>query len=312
MKGIFNLLTLLCIVFNYIIPVSATNTISITENNTGVSIQMDATDKTQFALNMTSVYENRKESNNILEPSIEKINELLLQVPLVDEEEKEAINAELAKYGVYEYINSNEVDTVSTFAVAPDSGDVDLSAPLIYYQAWEDSWTITFGGSWNNDEWNSNSGYCGPLIPTKNVGDADAFGVGFTNTGGDYQSSVIRASAYITDISGSPQNSTNLRTDGDGANGFGFRLQDYKSYVNLTGSVDYIGYSWSGLCTYDTYFGSYSGVATSYYVHTYDSCTINSISFGVNGTVAGITADLSDAAKSFIAYSSDKTFGVYN
>lgn len=296
---------------NYTIPLSASNTISFTENSVGPSIQLDVADKIQFAQNMISVYDNAKENNEVLEPSIEKIDEILLRIPLADEAEKELLNTELAMYGVYEYISPYEIETLSTYAVAPDNGDVDLSLPLIYYQAWEDTWTITFGGTWNSDDWDSNSGYCGPLIPTRNVGDADAFGVGFTNTNGNYHSSVIRSSAYLTDISGTMQNDTDVRTDGNGANGFGFRLQDYKKYIDETFEVDYIGYSWSGLCTYDTNFQLYSGIATSYYIHTYDSCVINSLSFGVNGNLAGITVNLSNASKSFMAYSNDKPFGVY-
>lgn len=81
--------------------------------------------------------------------------------------------------------------------------------------------------------------------------------------------------------------------------------QDY-----ITGN-QYVGYEWYGTCTYDSWFGSYSGVATAYYIHTWSSATINSISFGQQGKVAGISVSITNQQNSFIGYSSDRTFGVY-
>lgn len=299
MKRTLSLLTLLCVIFNYTISVSASNTISVAENNAGISIQMDATDKMQFAQNMISVYENDKENNNILEPSIEKINELLLQIPLVDEEEKETINAELAQYGVYEYINSYETETASTYAVSPDAGDVTLAIPTIYYQAWEDSWTITCGGSWNNYSW-----YTGTL---GDIGGADAFGVFFTNTGGTYQSSVIRSSGYLSDSSSETHNPATNFVDGIGSNGFGFRLQDYAYSTAIPFVYEYVGCQWSGICTYDARFSYYNGIATAYYIHTYNDSSISNIT--LNSTGLNYTPTGSDY---FHSYSAQKTFGVYN
>ncbi len=54
-----------------------------------------------------------------------------------------------------------------------------------------------------------------------------------------------------------------------------------------------------------------SGIATGYYIHTWDKAMITSITFGINGKTAGISATISNASKSFTVYSNDKRFGVY-
>lgn len=123
-----------------------------------------------------------------------------------------------------------------------------------------------------------------------------------------YSSYVIRSSSYITDQYDSRTVSTSYRSDGDGSKGFGFRLQDY-AYISPYDT--YVGYKWYGSCTYDTWFGNYSGVATAYYIHTWSSAHINSITFGVEGKTAGVSMDIENRDKSFPAYSFDKTFGVY-
>lgn len=161
---------------------------------------------------------------------------------------------------------------------------------------WSTYWSVTCGGHWKNNEYGDSAG---------NVGGADGFGVGYTNSSNKYSSKVMSASAYMTDVNSNYRASTSNRSDGDGSKGFGFRIQDHWK------SGYYVGHKWSGLCTYDRWFGNYNGVATAYYIHTYDSASLESVSFGFDGKTAGISATITNSVKSFTAFSADKSFGVY-
>lgn len=102
----------------------------------------------------------------------------------------------------------------------------------------------------------------------------------------------MSASAYMTDVNSNYRASTSNRSDGDGSKGFGFRIQDHWK------SGYYVGHKWSGLCTYDRWFGNYNGVATAYYIHTYDSASLESVDFGFDGKTAGISATITNSVKS--------------
>jgi len=73
----------------------------------------------------------------------------------------------------------------------------------------------------------------------------------------------------------------------------------------------YVGHKWSGVCTYDNWFGNYNGVATAYYIHTYNEANLKSVTFGKNGTTAGIEANIEAVESSFTAFSNDTVFGTY-
>lgn len=263
-----------------------------------MSVVLDASDKITFAKQKKEEYETAVSNGEVKESNIEEIEELLRQAIFATGSEKEHINQQLEAYGVYEYGRSVLAQTRS------GSGDVTISTPNVYYEAWEDTWTVTCGGTWKNDNCLYDDLFIG------NVGGADGFGVGFTNTGGTYKSSVVRSSAYITDKDESKYVSTSYRSDGDGSKGFGFRLQDYVYGTNITG-FGYVGYKWYGSCTYDSDFGVYNGIATAYYIHTWSSAQLTGVSFGAAGKTAGIEATIEASSNSFTGYSSDKTFGVY-
>lgn len=255
------------------------------------SVYLSAADKRSFAAEMDRRYAEQSLERNTEAPVREVVDALLLQIPNASPVEKEAINAELASCGVYEF----EAPVIGR---QTETEDVTLAAPGVYYEAWSANWSITCGGHWNNNNY-------GDVIG--NVGGPDGFGVGFTSTSDTYRSSVVNASACLTDQSGRYDETTKNRSDGDGNHGFGFRLQDKWKL----GTAYYIGDRWAGVCTYDKNFSSYDGVATAYYIHTYGSASISEITFGVNGNKAGINAKISTENKSFIAYSSDKVFGTY-
>lgn len=262
------------------------------------SVCLNATDKISFANEMDSVYEAALSEGEIKEGTREEMDALMEKATFATETEKETIRQELAQYGIYMY------DSPTTIQARIGSGDVSMSTPTIFYESWEKTWTVTCGGNWKNSNWSTQ-------VLTGNVGGDEAFGVGYTNSTNTYKSSVVRASAYITDALNAKRVTTSNRSDGDGSKGFGFRLQDYTYNTNASDETQYVGYQWYGTCTYDSNFGSYNGVATAYYVHTYSKAEVSSVSFGVEGKTAGISATISNQAYSFTAYSSDKTFGTY-
>ncbi len=274
------------------IPAFASENMEVNENLQAVSekaIYMDASEKMNFANQMDILYQNAVDNGTMERASREEIDLLIEQVTFASGAERKALVQELSEYGVYVY------ETESDFAIEPlsDSGDVTLVKPTVVYEATDKTWTVTCGGNWLNTSWETS------------VGGAEGFGVGYTNTSGTYNSAVVRSSAYITDQDRRNTNRTTNRSDGDGSKGFGFRLQD--SRIGST----YVGYIWYGACTYDYRFGSYSGIATAYYIHTYNSASITSVSFGVDGKTGGLNVELSNTKESFVAYSNDTRFGVY-
>lgn len=176
---------------------------------------------------------------------------------------------ELESYGSYVM---DPVDSNSLVSPMSSSGsDVTINTPTIYYNAYNNTWTVSCGGYWKNNNWNE------AISVPGNVGGTDGFGVYYTSITQPYKSSVISVSASLGNSDYSKTVSTTNRSDGDGAIGFGFRLQDY-TYLTGPVTVGYVGYKFSGLCNYDSYFGNYGSVATGYYSHTYSSAYINNIS----------------------------------
>lgn len=246
---------------------------------------------------MDDLYLKENKDTKIEKVSSKKIESLMLKATNCDDQQKEKIYKQLAKYGCY--VMPKDESPIS-IAASSGTNDVSISSPTIYYNAYNKTWTVTCGGYWKTTAWNK-------FLPG-DVGGKDGFGVGFTNTS-SYKSSVISASGYITD--GNKYVSTSYRSDGDGSKGFGFRLQDYIYSTNMGCLYHYVGETWSGLCNYDSWFGSYSGVATAYYIHTYSSASLSGVEFGVDGKTAGISASISKESDSFTGFSSDTRFGVY-
>lgn len=222
---------------------------------TSISIWLDAKEKTSFAEEMDKVYEKALADRVIKSGNQETIDLLIERATFAkDEAEQGEIRQELAQYGTYIY-EAKEVSWPS----CNTSDEVTLYTPMVFYQAWEKTWTVTCGGNWNNTSRLKS-------VLWGDVGDDDAFGVKFTDSTQAYRSSVVRVSAYLADEDMEKKVTTYNRSDGDGSNGFGFRLQDYKYIVPF--KTGYVGYKWYGSCTYDSGFGAYDGVATAYYAPT--------------------------------------------
>ena len=302
-KNVLSIFTMLTVLISLSTPVSAYSN-SQSEVQTGTikspGLYMSSNSKTAFAAQKDKQPIDLAARSTV---TADDIDMLLGKAVNAQGAEREAIFDQLEKYGVYEY----EGIVLDTPSPQSESKDVTMSVPIVAYDALERTWSVTCGGYWKN------SGYLDGKILPDDVGGEDGFGVGYTQTN-DYDSYVVRTSASLSNRgSGSTYDSkiTYNRSDGDGSKGFGFRMQDYL-YWNYpeTGSLDYMGKEWHGTCTYDSTFGTFSGIATGYYIHTYDKCEISSVTFGINGNVAGISVEVSQSNKSFSAYSADKKFGV--
>ena len=300
MKKIVSLILSLSIFLCVGQSVSAAEVSTVQNNVDTASVVLDANSKIIFANKMDAIYAEALAAGEIKPGNRSEIDKLMEAATFATTEtELEKVRHELSQYGTYMY------DSPVTAHSRSFSGDVTLATPIIFYESWERTWTVTCGGNWKNGNWWEQLWTAG----VGNVGGVDAFGVGYTNSTHTYKSSVVRASAYITDSIDELMETTSNRSDGDGSKGFGFRFQDY-SYTWPDG-VGYVGYKWYGSCTYDANFSSYNGVATAYYFHTYSRAEISSISFGVEGKTAGVNVNITEQQYSFPAYSSDRTFGVY-
>ena len=277
--------------FSVTTPVFAENV----DKSNVATVYMNANDKMTFAQKMDAKYTLGLSEGLIQTTSEEDIDALIEAVTFATGAERELLKEELATYGVYVY----DTDTRSSTMQPRSTGsDVTVLAPTVIYDAILRQWTVTCGGNWKNNNWNE-------AVVNGNIGGVDAFGVGYTNTSGTYNSYVVDAMAYITDQNQTTTVRTENRSDGDGQKGFGFRLQDYKT------NGQYVGYKWYGSCTYDYRFGSYSGIATGYYVHTYSQGNVSAVTFGAGGMSAVVDFTISNEDYSFPAYGDDTPFGVY-
>lgn len=220
------------------------------------SISMRAEDKTAFAAEMDSIYQVALSTGSVQSASEDQINALIEAHIFSAGAERTQLEKDLAQYGIYVF---------TTQADAQPHGDVTLSAPMLYYLASENQWLMACGGYWNHDNLKQQ------ILPGE-VGEKDTFGIRFTDTG-TYESSVVRAYGRISDAAQANSKSTSNRSDGDGAKGFSFQLQD-EMIIGTKLKTQYVGYRWFGACTYDAGFSSFDAAATAYYVHTSDNCEI--------------------------------------
>lgn len=267
------------------------------------------TDKMVFAAEMGKKYETALSRGEITYKTIEEKDELMMQYALASSEEKPVIENLLAECGIFVYTyNEKEEAAISPTSIwYPDSqaNDVYIAAPQIYFDSEQNTWTVTCSGQWKNDNWR-------PYLPatTGNLGNVDAFGIGYTNAQTPYRSYVIRASASLMDQNNENRVTTTNRSDGDGSKGFGFRLQD-KVLCPLFSDVLYVGYKWYGSCTYDANFATYDAVATAYYTHTYSTASITSIKFGIDGKNAGVEVVVANEEVSFTGFGPDTPLNNY-
>lgn len=259
------------------------------------SVELTAQEKSEFATLMQNKYEKAIVNDVQKKATISENEELVTRVAALTGEEKESFLYELESRGVYELVKEKETNNHSRVGTS----DILMRTPSTYYDASNRCWYVTYSGKWLNDNWNT-----GNIV--SNIGDPDAYGISYTQTSGTYSTYVMSSFAHIYDEDETEYLSTRNRSDGNGANGFGFRLQDYTSSSGV--QKKYIGYCWGVTCTYSESFSSYNGVATGYYIHTYNEAYISSLTIGVEGKTGGVSCTIQNANKSFVAYSNDIRF----
>lgn len=82
-----------------------------------------------------------------------------------------------------------------------------------------------------------------------------------------------------------------------GLDGFGFEMPD-----EIIGSK-YVGYKWYGSATYPSNFANFNANAKSFYVHTYYSAVIQSMSLGIQGISGYVDLSISNNSYYFKAQS---------
>lgn len=220
-------------------------------------------------------------------------------------EDTEELRLELERKGVY-ILDTPVVDDVTTFSSTVDASYVRMSTPIVYYNEYTDTWGVAGGGYYIDISWITSMLALGK---TRDIGGYDAYGVTFTNTQGKYTSRIVSQYAYINDGNGHERVSNSLN-DGDGRNGYGFRFQDYgvaaeQATNGLLYLKYYVGKHFATVVTFTSDFANYAGIATSYYVHTYDKAELRSVSLS---TSSGLSFAVTVEESSFPAYSSQIRF----
>ena len=220
------------------------------------------------------------------------VDKLILEATVSDGTHRLELLSELEQYGVYLFKGR----TTSSVSVCSDASDVDVYEPEIYYNSSTSQWTISTGGRWLNDSWISDTS-------SGNVGGTDAFGFYFRNTSGTTAFNVNRYSAYLYDQNFENSKHTSNASNANPEGGTIFLLQDY-----VKNGTSYIGYRWSGSCTYDYNFTYYNGIVCSFYAHTWNSTVISSITVGADSEGFNCEFTSSIEENGFEAYSSSISF----
>lgn len=299
---------MLCVLFAVLFLFATTVSVSAIEPSDDSvpngSVFVTATEKQAFAREMDALHAQAVASGEAKTGTTEEIRQLMIDAAFASGAELASIERELALYGVY-IMYSDDSSTTPSVQPYSTSADVILTTPQIMYNSANQTWSVTCGGYWRSGQYFIDYNTSTPY----DVGGPDAFGIGYTSITGTYNSSVVSAYGQISSPSGENVSATYYRSDGDGSLGFGFRLQDCLKMRTTIVDWEYVGYRWYGMCTYDANFANYGGVATAYYIHTWESTRITSLGFGISGESAGIEVGYSYQDNSFEAYSSDLRFG---
>lgn len=262
---------------------------------TGISVRLTGEGKAAFANQAIQEYENSEQTD--LAYDTEEIDVLMMDAALAQEDaDRDFSLKELEKFGVYQY----PAEPLAESGPLSGTGDITVDQVEVYYSVPEDVWIVSSSGRWLTDHWRSEQKF------GDEIGGPDGFGVGFTEEK-DYQAYVVRCVGVLGNgLDGDAQRGrvTYHRSDGDGAASFGFRLQDrIEAVAEISGQAPrtktYLGQEWFSSCTYSSEFSGYEGVATGYYIHTWDQAVISSLNFGTSGKPAGIDVVIESGAPAF-------------
>ena len=276
----------------------------------GNSTVLTANEKIAFAEKVTKQYSELNALNHrelSASYDVAQINSLMMEAAFAESQaSREEYLDQLEELGIYRY----PTEICNTPTPMSDSGDVAFDTTEIYYSVQEKVWVVTSSGHWRTEDWSDEQSMGG------NIGVPDVFGVGFTQTSGDYDASVVRCYGVLRNGWDGAQrriNETYSRGSADGSTGFFFELQDSTATVDTSERSTrykntYIGSEWFASCTYSEEFAYFSGTATGFYVHTWSGAVIESISLGVQGKTAGLGIEITNMNYSFSAYGADVKF----
>lgn len=212
---------------------------------------------------------------------------------------QEEIDNFLEKYNIYRLENTDDSGQV---IMSSQPGDVNLDVPMIYFDSEVNQWILSTQGYWYNQNipiGEANSwGY--------NVGGYDTIGISLHDTYGNYQGvSLVGFSSWCGDQAGNVKYNKNAMSN-NYSKGASFMYQDYIVYSN--DGYHYMGAAFGCTLRYSSNFTNYNGNATTIYGHTWSSCGISSVSFGVQGNVPGANITFTKVDESFPANSPDAPF----
>lgn len=221
----------------------------------------------------------------------------------------EQIKNEMNKFDVYVLENPEYDPGFTTYS--SDSGDITLNDPMITYDSRSGEWTVTGGGSWeNDDEWFEESPFLKDVGEIRNLGGHDSVGVTFFDTNDEYNTSVVDSLGYWTDHDGWSEESENPDY-GTGRYGIAFSYQDKVKLLSkniFTGNYKvedtrYLGRGFACSITFDSNFVDYDGKARTFYVHTYNNTDISSISLSGGTNNFGVGIQYSNGSSKWKAFS---------
>lgn len=282
------------------------------------------TDKQRFANEKLSL--NQSGGQNIDAEASERVNRVLLKYAANDIEGALEImgnsvdsssvsktltqNTELSYEILENYLNAHNVYIYSCetnpniSAHSSGSTDVQMNRVIISLNANNNTWTVTGGGFWNSDSYLEDVPTLSVLFGAIDVGGTDAVGVSLTDTSGTFLS-MTSSSGYVHDGHGKNMTLRNRYAGIGSSDGVVFQYRDQVYISDDLRETCYMGYGFSAQAVYNSKFAQYHGDARSYYAHTWDECSVDSIGLGTNS----FSASWSDSSCGWEVYSdSDTTF----
>ncbi|AEE97785.1 hypothetical protein [Mahella australiensis] len=198
-----------------------------------------------------------------------------------------------------------------------EPADAIHNAVSIYYDSGASQWVVSGGGWWTDDNWYYDKNWA--WIPyygkTHNVGGLDSVGIAYNNTYGTYNANVVSSMGYMTDQNGWSTTSYSP-SHGNGSYGVAFNIQDVQKYKRnppipyvYSTDIAYKGKGYSALIRYNSNFSNYHGNARVFYAHTWNTCNINSLTFGYgSGFEFGVNISFSNSNGWRIFTNSDTRF----
>ncbi len=234
----------------------------------------------------------------------EKINNELLELTANGIDIRE-IDQKMKEYGLIRL----EVPQDSSNIYYSTASDITLNTPSIYYDYQANEWTVSGGGNWITNAWKYDSTAANQILcpASQNLGGVDSIGISLHDPSGTYNASMVDCQGYYSDGAG---NYTLIQyaDNNNYAQGITFSYQDIiTDSTPMDSNWDdwkYKGKNFSALATYSSAFVNYGGNANTFYAHTWNSTTINSVTLGTSG--ASVT--FSSSNNRFTAYSPDTSF----